>query len=251
MEYSEYMNRRILEKRHAFIYGEMKERSAYLQYLAKESFLEDGKMRIPIYTDFQGFKDTENKDCEKERLYSFQNSYFELYIISLMLDRLKAELKDEDRAKLESNLTQLFFEDSLISFDILSKELEIGMEAYKEFYDYYIKTGELKSNLFDQVKLDFVMLDLFLPDLKKIVPSLSDFILIVDKRADFSLIYTKVINTYVASRSNGYLNMKIGCENSEDWKNYSAINGELIEYVHDYNVFEMKDWQLTRTKKEQ
>lgn len=44
--------------------------------------------------------------------------------------------------------------------------------------------------------------------------------------------------------------MKIGCRDDNDWKNYYTINGEFIEYVHDYSCVNIEDYQLKKTKKE-
>lgn len=249
--YNERLKWKILESRHSFIYGDKEKRSSYLQSLAKCSYLEDEKKTIPIYTDFQGFQDTENKDCEKFRLNSIQSSYFELYMASLMFEKLKIELSSDELQKLEENISFLFLEESIKKFDDLKKELQISMNAFKDFYEYYITTGELKPKLLEDIKLSFVTFDMLLPNLKRVVPSFAEFIFIIDKVKDFGSIYTKIINTYVASRSNAYLNIKIGCENSSDWKNYYTINGQFIEYVHDYEIVSMDDYQLTRTKKEQ
>lgn len=251
MEYSEVLKQIILESRHAFIYGEKKERSRYLKSISSCSYLEEEKKTIPIYVDFPGLKDCNNKECEEWRLNSCQNSYFELYMTSLMFEKLKTELKEKELLKLESNLYSLFYKDGIKNFDILKKELAIGMSAVKEFYEHYIQTGELKSDLFQEVELDYVMFDMFLPNLKRVIPSFSEFIFIIDKVSDFGSVYTKVINTYVASRSNNYLSIKIGCENQDDWINYGTINGEFIEYVHDYGIVRMDEFTLNRTKKEQ
>ena len=128
-QYSKHLKWKILESRHAFIIGE--ERIQYLKELTSCSYLEEERKTIPIYTDFKGFLEVENKDCERWRLDSFQNNYFTLYITSLMFERLKIELKEEELLILEANLKRLFHEKSITDFDTLKKELVISMKSYK------------------------------------------------------------------------------------------------------------------------
>lgn len=244
--FSEILKRQILERRHAFIYGAEKEREKYLKELARVSYTEEGKKAIPIYTNFEGLKDSENKTCEEWRLNSVQNNYFELSMTSLIFERLKKELNEEELEKLEVNLKRLFHDNSITNFNILEQELKNGTNAYREFYNHYRKTGELNDNLVLDLKILFVLFDLFLPNLKKTIPSISNFLLILDTQNEFGVCFTKVVNTYISSRSNGYLNIKVACENQNIWKNYTTINEQFVQYVHDYDIIEMDEWRLKR-----
>lgn len=179
-KYHDILKWRILERRHAFIYGSKEEREEYLKEISKSSYIEEGKKTIPIYTNFDGLKDAENKDCEYWRVSSLLNNYFELNMVSLIFNRLKKELEAEELAKLEMRLKSLFHEESITNFDILEQELKNSINAYAEFYNHYIKTGELKSNLVSDLKIFFIVFDFFLPNLKMIVPSLSNFQLMID-----------------------------------------------------------------------
>ena len=248
MNYSDYFKIRVLEQRHDFIYGD-RDRTEYLKEIAKDTLEEDGRFRIPIYTDFSGLLDSNNEVCEVGRLKCLQKYYFELYMVNLMISRLKNVLNEEEYAILEKHLGMLFGEDSIVSYDVLRMELEIGMASLKDFYDYYVKNGELKTSLMDNAKVTFTEFDFFLPELKTLIKRFSDFILIIDKTKTFGNIYTNVINTYIAGRSNDYLNIKVGCKNDRDWANYMTVNGNYIDYIHDYGDFEMKDFKLRRTKK--
>lgn len=250
-QYSKHLKWKILESRHAFIIGEEKERIQYLKELTSCSYLEEKRKTIPIYTDFKGFLEVENKDCERWRLDSFQNNYFTLYITSLMFERLKIELKEEELLILEANLKRLFHEKSITDFDTLKKELVISMKSYKELYEYYEKNGKPNPSIMADVKLLYVIFDILLPNIKMLIPSFSEFIVIINKISVFSKCYTSVINTYISSRSNGYLNIKVGCENHNDWENYYTVNDDIIQYIHDYDVVEMNEWKLIKTKKEQ
>lgn len=244
MEYNEFLQGMILENRHVFIYGNKDNRSQYLQDMARGKFVDYHGKKIPIYTTYNGFNDVFNENCEKFKLNIFQKNYFEIYIVSLIIKKLK----NEELNLLEQNISYLFHKKEINNLDILEEELEISLKNYQKIYDYYGRTGQINENLYEQIKIKYAILDRVLPRIKEVITNISDFVLIIDKISEFSKIYTQVINTYINARSNKYLNIKVGCENNKDWDNYYTINGNHINYMHDYNTVFMEDYSLVRKK---
>lgn len=254
MEYSEVLKRNVLERRHHFVYGNAEERTPYFQKIAKQEYIEDGffgtdgKYIVPLYLDYRGFQGDYHQECETWRLNAIQSDYFEFLLTQMMFERLKGCFPDEIEI-VEKNLTYLFFNKDINSLDLLNQELIGGLQVYQEFYEHYQQTGELKFDLLQEMKITCVIFESLFRKLKELLPHFHSFIVLLDKKSDFSSIYTRVLNTYIASRSHNYLSFKIGTLGRQDWDNYETINGEYIERTHDYGIIEMKDYVLDRKRK--
>ena len=250
MEYSEVLEDMIMRPWHAIIYGEEKERHQYLSALAqKYSFQMSEKRPVGIYIQDSGLEDSHNKDCETWRLSSFQRVYFEFLVAWNILDKLLKDLSSPALSPLEEEILESFHVSNIKSLEELKQELEKSKNMYKEEYYNYIKSGNIKENFQKEMQVEYIMLEYILRRLKDVLKQVSYFALFIDKQNDFGRLYTQVINTYIASRSTGYLVVNIGCNNGKDWKNYYALNGQIIENPHDYTDITMKEWVRKRENK--
>ncbi len=136
---------------------------------------------------------------------------------------------------------------SIEDCDDLIQTLIQSKEFYQKYYiDYYKK--EIESASINEVRLPFLPFDMFISDLTTSINNDSYFGIIIDKQKDIALSSTKVINSLVGSRINKDISMKIAVE-PKKWDSYISVNGQLIEYVHDYDIVELDDSQSQYSKK--
>lgn len=250
MDYSEVLEDMIMRPWHSFIYGEEKERHKYLSALTeKYSFQMLEKKPVGIYIQDNGLEDNYNKSCEIWKVHAFERTYFEFLVVWHILDKLLKDLSSHELVPLEEEILKSFRAFNIKYLEELKQELEKSKNIYKEEYYNYIKNGNTKENFQEQMKISFVMLKSILPKLKDALKQVSYFVLFIDKNREYGNMYTQVINSFIASRSTGYLVVNVGCNNIKDWKNYYALNGEIIENPHDYTDITMGEWIRKRKNK--
>ena len=110
---------------------------------------------------------------------------------------------------------------------------------YKKYYEYYLTHGNSIYKI-DEIRIQFVQLELFLKQIKKEINNDSYFALIIDNKKDIFSLSTKVINLYVGSRINDVISMKIATDPNK-WKSFVDCNGQFVEAVHDYGEVELDD----------
>ena len=111
-----------------------------------------------------------------------------------------------------------------------------SINVYLEAYIKYQENGKL--DFYDKLEFPYVMIYNMLECLKDELNLKKYFVLLIE--IDNDTIYNQMaINSYIASRCNGYLSVNVLC--SEDgWKYYYSSNGQLIEYIHDYTEVDLR-----------
>ena len=98
------------------------------------------------------------------------------------------------------------------------------------------------------VKIPFIMPEMLVSKIKKMLVNNSYFGIIIDGKNDFSLETYKLVNGYVTRRINSDLSMKVVTE-PEKWVTYYDNSGEFAEAVHDYGIVELDSSYSDHTKK--
>lgn len=250
----EYLKKEIMEQsRHQFIYGyDNDERTSFLKSLEDDYPIVVGCNRpIAIYMKDYSLPVIEHScDIDRFRLSQVNREYFNLILIKNIISRIKDNqslLNDENTFKF---LKQLYVvtsdRSSYDSFDSFDKDLDSSLAFYLSYYKDLLDGKDILPNIND-VKIPFMMPDMIVPKIKKMLVNDSYFGIIIDKNMDYTLDTFKVINSYVSKRINGDLSMKVSCEPGK-WKTYYDIVGEFIESTHDYGIVEFDDSYSKHTK---
>lgn len=250
MEYNKILDDIIMRPRHKFIYGSDLERSTHLKSLTKEySFKADTLAPVAVYMT-EHLEKCENKLCDMDKVVFFNKSYFEITAMKHILDHLLKEMPAELKQKLESNMLRIFnygAKRPIISLEELIGELEMSRQIYFEEYHHYIKTGQL-NNFIDGLRIDIVVLEMAIRNIKNSLPSLEYISLMIDQIESYSTVYMQVINFYINARSNGILNINVGCKDFSEWETLIDLNGNNVQYGHDFIDVNIEDYILKRKK---
>lgn len=141
--------------------------------------------------------------------------------------------------------------DNITSLENAKKVLQNCQEISKDLYLDYIQNKEINQKLVREMEISNVFLQDYLPEIKAIIPNITDFTFIINQTAPFGVTYKKIINEYIDGREHDILNIKVGCKDLRDWGVSQTLNGRFIEQTHSYSYVMLDDYQLTRTKKEQ
>ncbi len=251
MEYSKVLEDAIMRPRHKFIYGSLEERGLYLRKLADiYHFNSSEKTPVGIYISEPGLETCENKNCDEDKIKFFNSRYFEINIMYHILNKLINELSEEIKRKYAQDILKPFNyanNHPFYSLEELRDELLKARGIYLKEYKYYKETGNL-NDFRKELRIHMVLIDLVLSNLKRITPNLDYISLFINKESDYSIIYMQIINFYINARSNGILNINVGCNNLSEWKTLIDLNGNCIQSIHDFDQVNMEDYILKRKK---
>lgn len=239
---NDYLKREIMEQsRHQFIYGyDNLDRSNFIKslefsYPIKVNY--DIPMAIYMENYFLPDINNINNDVDKFTLMMINREYFNIAIVVNIIKKILNEkglnLECSDVSDFLKKIRFISIdESSFTSLDDLLIELNISLEFYLLYFNCLL---EGKSNLpnINDIKIPFVMSDMVVPKIKKLLNNNSYFGIIIDNKDNLSLNMIKAINSYISRRINGDLSMKVVCEPSE-WLTYYDTNGMLVEATHDY-----------------
>lgn len=250
MEYNKILDDIIMRPRHKFIYGSDLERSTHLKSLMKEySFKADTLAPVAVYMT-EHLEKCENKLCDMDKVVFFNERYFEITVMIHILDHLLREMPNKLKQELESNILRVFncsIKMPLTSLEELKIELERSKQIYFEEYHHYIKSGQL-NNFINDLRISIVLLETVIRNIKNSLPSLEYISLMINQIESYSKIYMQVINFYINARSNGILNINVGCNDFSEWETLIDLNGNNIQYGHDFIDVNMEDYVLKRKK---
>ena len=251
---NEYLKKEIMEQsRHQFIYGY----DTLEKCLAFKSLEEDYPVKVnensPIAVYMKGFslpKRDIDFDVDKFRLQQVSREYFNLALVKNIISRIKDNqslLSDEIFSKVLRQLCIVTSDKSSYdSFDDFSKDLESSLSFYLSYYKDLLGGKEILPNIND-VKIPFMMPDMIVPRIKKMLVNNSYFGIIIDQNSSFCLNTYKIVNDYVGRRINSDLSFKVVTD-PRCWSTYYDTNGEFIESIHDYGIVELDDSYSQHTK---
>ena len=234
----------VWESRHKFVYYDKDTKNQILDMISNYPAKLDSEEPIVVYIKDDGLPKIDNKlKLDKYRIRAFHNNYYDLLIFLSIIETL---IKSIDREVLNNIFNRLFRMCSVISKTNIDDVLVIrdlvddSKNIYKESYIKYMETGKL--DFYDKLSFPFVMIDDVVECLKKDIGLKKYFSLLIDFNDDLSIYNQMAINSYIASRCNGYLSVNVLLDNY-NWKYYYSSNGQLIEYVHDYTEVDLKKYK--------
>ena len=86
----------------------------------------------------------------------------------------------------------------------------------------------------------YIRPDFLIEELKNAINGSSYFGIIIDNKNNISKESTKIINSFINSRINSDISIKI-LTSPGKWKTYTTPTGRYIESVHDYGIVELDD----------
>ena len=242
------------QSRHLFIYGyENDERTSFLKSLESDFDVVVGLDKpIAIYMKEYYFPKTDiSLDVDKFRIHQVSRERFNIAIVKNIITRIKSNsslLEDENILKFLNRISSITSDDSSYSnLDDFEKDLISSLEFYSLYYEKLI-SGSNSLPSISEVKIPFIMPDMVIPKIKKMLVNNSYFGIIIDGSGDFSLETYKLVNGYVTRRINSDLSMKVVTD-PEKWITYYDNSGEYAEAVHDYGIIELDSSYSELTKR--
>ncbi len=229
------------QSRHLFIYAQNNEyRSKFLKSMASDYPIKpDSNEPMALYLDDFGLPKIEgnNQSINKDQLNIIGSEYFSF----LVARKLLLTTKDLRIENLEYRLSRLM---KMLNGKNTSIDKTIArMEKTIKFYlDYYTKSlqGSTEGLSISSLEIPFLDLERFVIDFKSAIGNKSYLALILDKKNPMAHISTKAVNTFVGSRINSDISMKVATA-PEDWETYIDTRDQLVEDVHDYSTIEVDD----------
>lgn len=251
------LKQRVMEEsRHQFIYGyEGKERTEFLKSLEIEYPVKvNVKSPMAIYMENYSLPKVEitNEDVDKLKLNQIYREYFNISIISNIIEKIinQKDLNINDD-KLNAFLQQVsvFTADKSLfgSLELFFSELNESLDFYLR-YHHELLEGNAPLPNFSEIKVPFIMPELLVPKIKKMLNNDSYFGVIIDKNDDVQINTIRAINDYVTSRINRDLSMQIACE-PDKWTTYYDFNGNRADSIHDYGEVEFDNSSSVYIKK--
>lgn len=242
------------QSRHLFIYGyESEKRTDFLKSLEDDfDIVVERDSPIVIYMhDYYLPKVDISGDIDKFRLHQVNRERFNIALIKNILTRIKSKsdlLKDENVLTFLKRLSSITSDSSsYTNLEDFEKDLISSLDFYSLYHDKLVMGNSTLPNISD-VKIPFIMPEMLVSKIKKMLVNNSYFGIIIDGKNDFSLETYKLVNGYVTRRINSDLSMKVVTE-PEKWVTYYDNSGEFAEAVHDYGIVELDSSYSDHTKK--
>lgn len=231
------MDRVVWESRHKFVYYDYESINLLrlVQYDYPAVIETDAPIVVYILDEGLPKVDTELK-LDKDVIKSFHGRYYELLIFLEIINKIADNIDNDELNKRLERLFKLCArigrEEEIDGIKTLRNLLIESKNMYKDAYIEYMETGKL--DFYDKVPIPFIMMDNLLEMLKKNIGLKKYFSILLDLGTDSSIYTCMAINSYIASRCNGYLSMNVLVDKYDKWKYYYASNGQFIQNVHDY-----------------
>ncbi len=243
---NEYDKKTIMEQsKHLFVYANnTEERTNYIEEMIKEYPIKINNITpMAIYLKEYGLPHVviQNKSCKQEIILILAREYFELTLLYSIFQTIKENINIENIniEKIIKLFNTLYNnKDELTSLDEIIKALNNSRNAYYDTYIDYMESGVLS---FDPVYLQVPWvceIEMFSEYIKRILNNDSYFAIVINHTRPLNTISYQVINSYVGSRINQNISMKI-ITTIDGWNNYYDLNGNFVENIHDYGTIDL------------
>ena len=255
----DYIKQMIMgESRHQFIYSyDNEQRKKFLRELDNEFPIKaDCNSPMAIYLDDIGLPKIpiNREELDSDKISTLSREYLTFSIAHAILmkskNNIEMDLLNSRIDKLLNFINKCYINDGhskISDLEHLIQTLEQSKEFYKNYYDEYVRTGTTELSIRD-LTLPFLFFEFFVQQYKRILNNESYFCIIIDKSSDILLESTKSINLLLGARINRDVSMKVAVE-PDKWDSYIDLNGQYIEYIHDYGVVELDNSQKEYIKK--
>ena len=233
---------------HMFIYGlNNKEREELLKECEnKHPYKFASKEPTTIYVDDIAIPNVEkiHNDLDVNKVNRIAITQLEFLIAYKIMDKIR--MAEEQNPECADELTNMMGKLTHRNFNNISdvvNALKKSTDFYSTAYGKYMETGDMDCIHEEFNSLDFQFmpnLPYFIEIVKKQIHYDSFFNLIIDRKKEIPTAYEKAINTLMYMRCNRGLSVKVACE-PDEWKTMVGMNGEFVEYIHDYSIIELDD----------
>lgn len=124
----------------------------------------------------------------------------------------------------------------------LSNVLKYSMNFYKQAF-MIIKEDNIKIDI-NTIPMPFIMIDYFIENVKKVLRNSSYFALVFLNDEKISTITNRSINSFITSRCNKDISVKV-ITKSNEWNTYYDLNNIHAEYIHDYDIIKIDEKEKT------
>ena len=248
-EKESYLKREIInQSRHLFIYGyQTEQRERFARDLEKENPIRmDSEDPMAIYLeDFALKKEKYDKKLDNHKIELICDSYLQFCIGHRLVQKTRQDVNIEELSSRIKKLLERIDRYSknpdfpmIETVEDLERILEASKKFYKRYYEAYIH-GEETPDI-KELAIPFLLLENFVEDWKKVLKNDFYLCVLIEKKEPIDVRLTRAINFLVGGRINKNISMKI-ITDPNDWESYRDINGQAIEYIHDYGIVELDD----------
>lgn len=114
------------------------------------------------------------------------------------------------------------------------------LKILKQTMNYYKCNNKNQNDLPPEEILYYIRPDFFINELKMATNNSSYFGIVIDNKKDISTNSIKTINSFIYSRINKDLSIKV-LTDPKRWNTFTTSTGNYIESVHDYGIVELDD----------
>lgn len=233
------------QNRHMFIYGPNGlDRQIFLQQLESEYPIKTNVYSpIGIYVKDLKLPIIENNGIDKTKLGILTRDYLINSIAYQMIENIHNQSVIEllgNKAKELSYWIEKYIDCDKCDIKQLLSALKTCKDIYYEAYIKYLELSKIHID-FDKLPISYLDIEKFARELKNILNNKAYFDIIIDQQEQFPLELQQAINWLVTKRINGSVSMKVFCER-EQWKTTYDLNGEIMDYCHDYGTHEINDF---------
>ena len=229
------------QNRHLFIYAQNNEyRTKFLKSMVSDYPIKaDSNHPMALYLDNFGLPviEGENHTLDHDQKSIISQEYFSFLVAQKLLRSTKERRIDNLEDRLSRLMKSLNGKKASIN-----KTIERMEKSIKFYLDYYVRSFEGKPDdlSISSLEIPFIDLERFVVDFKSAIGNSSYLAIVLDNKQPMAHISTKAVNTFVGSRINSDISMKVATDPS-DWPTYHDTRGQFVQYVHDYSTIEVDD----------
>ncbi len=255
---NEYMKNAIVNHAwHQFLYGyNGEERKKILEGMASSYPVKiDSDDPFAIYIDDFSLPMVESSyDVDVFQKKTIAREYFSVVLVDRIIEetisRVELDLLNERMTSFIDAVNRLMISsghDNVKNIVEFSQVLKDAKKFYSNEYVKMIMSGKFQGDI-SSLRLGFLDLNFFYRYYKKAIGLNNHISVIIDQQKVGATISQQAVNGIVNMRCAGELAMCVAC-NPEEWKTYYDLNGQMIEYIHDYSAVELDDCYAQYVKK--
>lgn len=240
----EYTKKQIMRSRHQFIYGANNdERIRTFKQLAEEfQVTMEDNVPMAVFLEEYGLPNIESIDMSMQTSVICRE-FLTSSILFSILREIQEKANIEAKNKHVQDLIKLFNyikSPSTLSINSLDDLVNMLANAKDSWLRIYANLAKGRMLALEDVPYIHIEIEHIIIKLKQALQNESYFALLINHDTDISLISQQAVNTLINARINKDLSIKIAAS-PEKWGTYRDLNGQFIEYVHDYDIVELDD----------
>lgn len=244
------------QNRHQFIYGfNNDERTSFLESLEYAyPIINHNYSPMVIYMLGYSLPNINAKDenIDRVKLSLISREFLNLSIVYNISNRLESSNIIDFNTFLSSSNSYLFLIPNaditdINSFSKFGEKVKNAMDIYTKCYKELLEKNSISfSDL--SIQMPFIDAVEFTSYVKNLLGNKAYFSLIFDHKEDIPNASTSAINSFISSRINKDISIKVVTEAGR-WNNMYDLSGNIIENIHDFGEVELDDNKKVYTKR--